>query len=567
MTRLSEIMEKQPRLLSSKLFQRHRQFEVVLNRSVLAWKEIERNRKRSSGISSVSETAHSHAVQVCEIVAVCKTEEDNHDDAKTRSQKKAKQLSQVYPHAFTVSYVRRTRQHQWRCSDVTFHCADQALCEQWIQAISEQLSLLTNRPKNLLVYINPYGGKRRGKRIYEQRVAPLFRRACISADVIVTERANHARDHLKTEANLDKYDGVVCVGGDGMFSEILHGLVTRTQTDHGVDQNQPDAQLAPCSLHIGIIPAGSTDCICFATVGTNDPVTSALHIIVGDSQPMDVCSVHHHDVFLRYSVSLLGYGFYGDVLTDSERKRWLGPARYDLSGVKTFLNHNYYEGTISFLPAEGDTGSPRDKLQCRSGCHVCRHKPSSKDKQREVSGEKEKSEKDSSGWSVIRGKFIAINAASMSCACPRSPKGLSPSAHLADGTTDLILVRKCSRLDFFRHLLRHTNKEDQFDHSFVEVHRVRTFRFQPLHQELTSLEDLNETPKKNSFSPMCSGQTTYSYSKAHSSWNCDGEILPHAAIQVSVQCQLIRLFARGIEEQQCVFEDPCTLWGLEPSTH
>lgn len=26
---------------------------------------------------------------------------------------------------------------------------------------------------------------------------------------------------------------------------------------------------------------GSTDCICFATVGTNDPVTSALHIIVG----------------------------------------------------------------------------------------------------------------------------------------------------------------------------------------------------------------------------------------------------------------------------------------------
>lgn len=65
------------------------------------------------------------------------------------------------------------------------------------------------------------------------------------------------------------------------------------------------------------------------------------------------------------------------------------------------------------------------------------------------------------GWSVIHGKFIAINAASMSCACPRSPKGLSPSAHLADGTTDLIIVRKCSHLDFFRHLLRHTNKDDQ----------------------------------------------------------------------------------------------------------
>lgn len=41
-----------------------------------------------------------------------------------------------------------------------------------------------NRPKSLLVYINPYGGKQRGKRIYEEKVAPLFRRACILADVI-----------------------------------------------------------------------------------------------------------------------------------------------------------------------------------------------------------------------------------------------------------------------------------------------------------------------------------------------------------------------------------------------
>lgn len=66
-----------------------------------------------------------------------------------------------------------------------------------------------------------------------------------------------------------------------------------------------------------------------------------------------------------------------------------------------------------------------------------------------------------SEWRTIRGKFLAINAASMSCACPRSPKGLSPAAHLADGTTDLILVRKCSRFDFLRHLLRHTSKDDQ----------------------------------------------------------------------------------------------------------
>ncbi|XP_030576327.1 ceramide kinase [Archocentrus centrarchus] len=544
-------MEKQPTLLSSQLFLKHRQVEVFLNPSVLAWKVVEKSRNRSSGIS---DPAYSHTVEVCEIVAVHKTEDGDHGGAQIMTRQQKTKL--LYPYAFTVSYVKRTRQHQWQCSDVTFHCANQALCEEWVRVANEQLSVLTNRPKSLLVYINPYGGKRHGKRIYEQKVAPMFRLAGISTSVIVTERANHARDHLKTEANLEKYDGVVCVGGDGMFSEVLHGLVARTQNDHGVDQNQLDAELVPCSLRIGIIPAGSTDCICFATVGTNDPVTSALHIIVGDSQPMDVCSVHHNDVLLRYSVSLLGYGFYGDVLANSERNRWLGPARYDLAGVKTFLSHSYYEGTISFLLAEDNTGNPRDELKCRSGCSICQHKRSSKDVHGDVSEEKEQPGKDgSSGWNVIHGKFIAINAANMSCACPRSPKGLSPFAHLADGNADLILVRECSRLDFFKHLLRHTNTDDQFDHSFVEVHRVRKFRFQPQRQELVSLEDPSEPPTKTG------------YSTTLGCWTCDGELLSDVAIQVSVQCQLIRLFARGIEEQQqCVSGNPCTLWPLEPST-
>lgn len=46
-----------------------------------------------------------------------------------------------------------------------------------------------NRPKSLLVYINPHGGRRRGERVYQQKVAPLLRRACISADVIGGSRS------------------------------------------------------------------------------------------------------------------------------------------------------------------------------------------------------------------------------------------------------------------------------------------------------------------------------------------------------------------------------------------
>lgn len=43
-----------------------------------------------------------------------------------------------------------------------------------------------------------------------------------------------------------------------MFSEIIHGLIWRTQIDNGIDLNCPEETLLPCSLRIGIIPAGQS---------------------------------------------------------------------------------------------------------------------------------------------------------------------------------------------------------------------------------------------------------------------------------------------------------------------
>lgn len=36
---------------------------------------------------------------------------------------------------------------------------------------------------------------------------------------------------------------------------------------------------------------------------------------------------------------LLRYGFYGDVITESEKYRWMGPKRYDYAGTMVFLKH------------------------------------------------------------------------------------------------------------------------------------------------------------------------------------------------------------------------------------
>lgn len=75
---------------------------------------------------------------------------------------------------------------------------------------------------------------------------------------------------------------------------------------------------------------------------------------------------------------------------------------------------------------------------------------------------------------------------------------------------------------------------DQFDHTFVEVHRVRRFRFTPRHcQSDSDLElDLRENGKRQIFSQICRDHPACGCAPAYSSWNCDGEILNHAAIDV-----------------------------------
>jgi ceramide kinase len=49
---------------------------------------------------------------------------------------------------------------------------------------------------------------------------------------------------------------VITVGGDGMFHEILNGLIRRTQTDYNIDTTKLDFEPVHPNLTIGVIPAG-----------------------------------------------------------------------------------------------------------------------------------------------------------------------------------------------------------------------------------------------------------------------------------------------------------------------
>ena len=137
-----------------------------------------------------------------------------------------------------------------------------------------------------------------------------------------------------------------------------------------------------------------------------------------------------------------------------------------------------------------------------------------------------------------------INSAINACVCAKCPAGLSPSAHLSDGTTDLILVKCTSKAELFRYLLSHVGNANRFDFPFVEVHRVRGFRHKALVEKSTNSVAYNH---KLSHVGVDTGVSSSAENGDHSCWNTDGELIDFPNIILWAHKGLIHLFARGVE--------------------
>lgn len=84
-----------------------------------------------------------------------------------------------------------------------------------------------------MIFVNPFGGKKRALQIYDHRVKPIFQLAGIDPNVVISQRSNQIRDFIMTQS-LEHFDGIICIGGDGTFSEVFNGLIFRTIKDLGL---------------------------------------------------------------------------------------------------------------------------------------------------------------------------------------------------------------------------------------------------------------------------------------------------------------------------------------------
>ncbi|KAM9486150.1 ceramide kinase-like protein [Clarias gariepinus] len=397
-----------------------------------------------------------------------------------------------------------------KLKDDTIHLDNLSVdhCEIWFRRLKDILNGFKHRPKSLKVFINPISHKKEAYQIYRDRVAPLFKLADIQTDVTVTKSKGHALSILK-ECNLDEYDGVVCVGGDGSVAEVAQGLLLRAQMDAERDTHSTFTPVS-APLPLGVIPAGSANVVACSVHGVKHPVTAALHIILGHRQPVDLCSVSSMGGLLRFGFcAMLGFG--GQALAVAERLNWIPPTqRHELALISALAQLRPEDCELSFIPSS-------------TGDHA----------QSEV--QEDLSDIEDAEWQVRRGLYLSLTITSIPCLCSVAPKGLAPFTRLNNNSMALTAVANTSRSEFIKHLKRYSSSNNPFSFSFVEVQRVRAVKLRPCSHPDDEQCDAKHTPIIPSEGTL--------------TWNVDGQLLEtQGEVLIRVHPNLLTLFGADVEE-------------------
>ncbi|XP_022059330.1 ceramide kinase-like protein isoform X1 [Acanthochromis polyacanthus] len=427
----------------------------------------------------------------------------------------------------TLFYGRR-RGRRLEEDTLHLHNASAEHTHTWYNTLKELLTGFSRRPRYVKVFINPSSHKKEAVYIYREHVAPLFKLADVRTDITVTERKGHALSVMK-ECRLDEYDGVVCVGGDGSVAELCHALVLRAQ----LDADSPVKPVKP-ALPLGIIPAGSTDVVSCSVHGVRDPVTAALHIVLGHRQQVDMCSFSSLGQLVCFGFSAM-FGFGGRSLARAEKKRWMPSSRRrEYALVKTLARLRPEDCQLSFLPAKKPN---RDLFG---------HRDQDQDQDLDPEPEGEES------WTTNQGLYLSISIMSIPCLSPHTPRGLAPNTSVANGSAALIAVGNTSRSEFIKHLKRYSGSSGQFSFSFVETHCVSAVRIRPRSLTGWAEEESEEEEGDPRTTPIiqAEGQAF--------PWNIDGELVEIAnEVVVRVHPRLITLYGEEVDEAESTVSCSC----------
>uniref|UniRef100_A0A1J3GG48 sphingosine kinase n=2 Tax=Noccaea caerulescens TaxID=107243 RepID=A0A1J3GG48_NOCCA len=212
----------------------------------------------------------------------------------------------------------------------------------WCDKLHQHLESL-GRPKKLFVFVNPFGGKKSATKIFVEKVKPLFEDADIQLEIQETKYQLHAKEIVRS-MDVSKYDGIVCVSGDGVLVEVVNGLLEREDWRNAL------------KLPVGMVPAGTGNGMIKSlldSVGLRCCASSAtISIIRGHKRSVDVATIKQGTTKF-FSVLMLAWGLVADIDIESEKFRWMGSARIDFYALQRIICLRQYNGRVLFIPAPG----------------------------------------------------------------------------------------------------------------------------------------------------------------------------------------------------------------------
>ncbi|KAI9483673.1 MAG: ATP-NAD kinase-like domain-containing protein [Benjaminiella poitrasii] len=281
--------------------------------------------------------------------------------------------------------------------------------------------------KRLLVLINPFGGQGKAKETFEYHVRPIFESAKCSLDVKYTEHQGHALQ-ITQDLDVEAYDAVVTVSGDGVIHEVINGFLKR-----------PDAREAMKKVSIGIIPCGTGNSLSISILGEKrgfDPCYTALQVIKGKPMALDLCSIvyddHRYFSFLSQNYGITAYADLG-----TEHMRWMGDTRAVVGLMQEIFSRHTYNINAAVQVVESD----KKRIQ---NDYVTSFANETRVSVNELEGEvvdtiPNLSEPVPKDWMVIDDEISFFLASKV----PLLSRGMlsHPCALPNDGTIDLLLVR------------------------------------------------------------------------------------------------------------------------------
>ncbi|VDI78604.1 ceramide kinase-like protein [Mytilus galloprovincialis] len=352
------------------------------------------------------------------------------------------------------------------------------ICKEYCEKITDYLDAIKERPKSMKLYIQSHAGPHNSSNIYKQKIQHLFE----AANLIVDSTEIQHNEYVKQEMihlEVDQYDCICCVGGDGTVSKVTTALLNKIQASKHIDLKN-GLTPARCHIPLGIIPTGTTNQAAKSVLGQLDPVSAAINIILGRTAAVDVISIFHKDKFLQWGF-ICQYGFAGNVLKLAKKynRVGLGSKGLDAAVVKALSKSKFRCDVCVPIDASKQDDNTSDVVE---ECIVQPFNSSNNSNDfNSLSDTEQLSEEvlEDNPWKASKGSYYHVGLYSIPGNCEVAPEGLSKFTHLSDGAMELVLVKDCSRRDFIRYLKRHGNHKNQFDFPFVEIHRVKDVRFKP----------------------------------------------------------------------------------------